>query len=236
MLGIVLAIVKRSARSTAPSASDEQGAADEARGRETTVPAAITAEEARMRWSLPGWSCGAHGRPDVARPRRSSSDALSPCVAGLPRRSEPVVVLVARCGRAPRDGRGSAGQAVADHPEEHEGAAGHRHPHQGADPGRADRQRVGGAEWGALDRGDEEADVVRCRAGRWSPRSGARCGRPGPSVRAPPRSLSVSCPSVVGRTSTVTGWSRLLTSVAPSLPDALKSVTAGGASIWILPR
>ena len=53
MLGSVLAIVNRSARSRPPSAATSSALRMKPEAREKTVPAAITAEDARIRWSDP---------------------------------------------------------------------------------------------------------------------------------------------------------------------------------------
>ena len=109
--------------------------------REKTVPAAITAEEARILWSL----TGAHGRSGlgVRAAGPAAGVRLRRSVAGRARvRLGLGSALAVGGGELGATGPDLARQAVADHPEEDERTEGHHDPDERAHPGGADRQLV----------------------------------------------------------------------------------------------
>ena len=231
MLGSVLATLKMSACSRAPSAG-EQRAADEAADRETSVPAAITAQEAsdpvgRSRRSRLLRSPGRRHRPSARWPSRA--------LVAAPRRRDP--------RRRPRLARRDAAsaarrartdqEAVADHPES---TSARRPSRQTRALTRAARMGSESEEPSGAPSRPVTARVTWCTP---SPAGGGlvaeHAAARGAERRTAAGPLIVS--SAVGRapaTRTATGWSRPLTSVdAERAGVAGEGDRAAGASISI---
>ena len=153
----------------------------------------MTADEARTFWSL--WSLTSAPPPgSPLRVRRPAPARGRSGVAARGHGRAPAGLgLAVGGGELGATGPDLAGQAVADHPEQHERTEGHHDPDDRAHPGGPDGQRVEGPERHAVEAGDREADVVHARpaGGGLEPDDAARTGTEASYAAAAERQLAV---------------------------------------------